>query len=124
MVAGLVAKQILRDDEVLFDGKIFKPLLGGSGGDKFYLSEGDHWATAKRDGGGSNDVQKWCHDMVVVNGKVFTKRPFKEQDSVGDTAADSAGCANRKWIKTRAVDCGRCTQCLDRVQVCTFEQDP
>ena len=54
MVAGLVAKQILRDDEVLFDGKIFKPLLGGSAGDKFYLSERDHWATAKRDGGGYN----------------------------------------------------------------------
>ena len=121
MVAGLVAKQILRDDEVLFDGKIFKPLLG-RGSDKFYLSERDHWATAKRDGGGSNDVQKWCHDMVVVNGKVFTKRPFKEEDSV-DAAAES-GCANRKWIKTRAVDCGRCTQCLDRVQVYTFEQDP
>ena len=67
-------------------------------------------------------VQNWCHDLVLLNGRhIFTKRPFPEpglDTAENEDEKNARSCSNRKYVKgvKGGVDCGRCTQCQDRIQ--------
>ena len=62
---------------------------------------------------------------MLVNGRhLFTKRPFPESGLDSSSAAETEdeksarSCSNRKYVKgvKGGVDCGRYTQCQDRIQ--------